>query len=517
MNIRIFSFLSIFLIFGFLHNCFCQVENKERNLPIIPSEGVVDPEEYKVGPGDILLVSISGIDDFTYKAEISPEGSIYIPRIGGLEITNCSLRSAKEKIHNWIKKYFNSVDVFITLIYFRSIKIFLHGNVKNSGSVVLTANSRLGDLFNNSDNLLEKSDLRNIRITKNDGSISYFDYIALQRYGNKMMNPLIDEGSYVYIDKINKTVSIQGAVNFPSEYPFKENETVNQLIALAGGTSKKAKLDSLEIIRFDKDLINQYSILISFADLKRNDIFLESGDLVLIRELQEVYEDKYVAITGFVKYPGIYKIDDEKTKLSDVFSIAGGLLKNASLVDATLTRKIGASDKDPEFERLKLIPRENMTEDEYDYLKSKSRQRAGRVIVDFQKLLESKDELEDVLLRKGDIINIPEKKDYITIIGQAVNPGNIPYNKDLKPEDYIKLAGGYGWRALESDVRVVKVNSGEWVDIDDVANLEPGDTIWIPEDPPPAKFWDVFTQILTVLGQVATVIAATVAVIVSTR
>ena len=59
--------------------------------------------------------------------------------------------------------------------------------------------------------------------------------------------------------------------------------------------------------------------------------------------------------------------------------------------------------------------------------------------------------------------------------------------------------------------------TGEWVDADDVDSLETGDTIWIPETPPGPKFWDVFTTSLTILGQVASIIAATIAVIIATR
>ena len=90
---------------------------------------------------------------------------------------------------------------------------------------------------------------------------------------------------------------------------------------------------------------------------------------------------------------------------------------------------------------------------------------------------------EDLILRTGDEINVPEKKNYITLIGQVVNPGNIIYQPGLKVEDYIQLAGGFSWRALENDVRVVKVNTGEWIDSDDIDQLEPGDTIWILENP----------------------------------
>ncbi|GMU97080.1 polysaccharide biosynthesis/export family protein [Ignavibacterium album] len=138
-------------------------------------------------------------------------------------------------------------------------------------------------------------------------------------------------------------------------------------------------------------------------------------------------------------------------------------------------------------------------------------------MVDFEKLFLQGDSREDVVLQIGDMIFIPEKKEYISIIGQVVNPGNITFKPNLSVEDYINIAGGFSWRAKENDIRVIRANTGEWVDADDVDQLKPGDTIWVPEDPPGPKFWEVFTTSLQVLGQVAAIIAATIAVIVASR
>jgi hypothetical protein len=116
-----------------------------------------------------------------------------------------------------------------------------------------------------------------------------------------------------------------------------------------------------------------------------------------------------------------------------------------------------------------------MTEDEYDYFKSKSRQTSGRVVIDFVDLFINNNLNENIVLRKGDIITIPEQKDYIIMLGQFVNPGKIIYEPDLTIKDYIALAEGFGWRALEGEVRVIKATTGEWIDADDVGyNLGSG-------------------------------------------
>ena len=227
--------------------------------------------------------------------------------------------------------------------------------------------------------------------------------------------------------------------------------------------------------------------------------------------------DHYVVINGYVRYPGWYKINKNATTLKDIIEEAGGFLEEASLTEASVTRQMDVEETDAEYERLLLIPTDKMTEDEYDYFKSKSRQRSGRVVIDFVKLFQNNDLKENIILRKNDVINIPEKKDYIILLGQLVNPGKIIYDSTLTIQDYINLAGGFGWRALEGDVRVIKAKTGEWIDADDIDALKPGDTIWVPEDPPGPKFWDVFTDVLTIVAQVAVILSATAAIIIATE
>ena len=78
---------------------------------------------------------------------------------------------------------------------------------------------------------------------------------------------------------------------------------------------------------------------------------------------------------------------------------AGGFLDEASLTEASVTRKMDVEETDPEYERLKLIPTDKMTEDEYDYFKAKSRQFSGRVVVNFAKLFQNNDLKENITLK----------------------------------------------------------------------------------------------------------------------
>ena len=481
------------------------------------SEGFIDPVEYMIGPGDNIFISISGIEERIFNLLVNHEGFIYIPRVGVVDVRNKNLDETKKIIEAKLNENFKNVDIYIGLGEVRKIKVSLVGNVNKQSTFILTSNSRLLDLIKNSNGLASTSDIRNIKINSKDGSSRNCDYLAFLRLGDFKHNPYLKDGDVIIVDKVDKTVLINGQVKYPATYEYRMGETLQELIEVAGGLLYKARTDSIEVISFSEDGKAQSSQYYSIDFINSNSVKLKYSDQVIIRELSECYDEQWVRLKGEIKYPGLYKIIKNKTKLTEIIQEAGGFLGTASLIDATLYRTDADTSYDPEFERIRIIPRVDMTDDEYDYLKAKSRQRHGKVVVDFRSLFRMNDLSEDIILKTHDVITVPERKNYITIIGQVVSPGNIIYDAKLSVEDYIQLAGGFSWRAIEGDVRVIKVNTGEWIDADDIEKLDPGDTIWVLEDPPGPKFWDVFTTSLAVLGQVAAVIAATVAVIVATR
>jgi len=482
-----------------------------------PSEGILDPNEYMIGPGDNIFISVSGIEEQNFNLIVNHEGYLYIPRVGVVDLRNKSLKDAKSTIETKLRESFRNVDIYIGLGDVRKIKVSLVGNVNTQSTFIITSNSRLLDLMKSSAGLTNTSDIRSIQILSKDGSKKVCDYLSFLRFGDLKQNPYLKNGDIIIVDKVDKTVLIEGNVKYPGRYEYKEGETVKELIDLAGGLLFKARKDSIELIRFEQDGINQFSQYFSYEYIQHHQIELMYSDLVVVRELTTYYDEQWITVNGEVKFPGIFKIVKDKTTLTEIINEAGGFLEDASLFDATLYRNSADTAYDSEFERIKQIPRADMTDDEYDYLKAKSRQRVGRVVVDFNSLFLKNQLSEDLILKKGDIISVPEKKNYISIIGQVVRPGNLIFNEKLTIQDYILLAGGFSWRALEGDVRVIKTNTGEWVEEDDVEFLEPGDTIWILEDPPGPKFWDVFLTSLTVVAQLAGIVAASVAVIVATR
>jgi protein involved in polysaccharide export with SLBB domain len=488
-----------------------------KNIQVEATEGSVNPDEYIVGPGDKIFISISGIEDIPLNLVVNQEGILYIPKVGGVDLNNLTLGEAKQKIRNSVDEFYKNVRIFISLTDFRQIKVSLLGDVKKPSTIILPANSRLMDLIMDSHGLNKTANFRDVKIIHRDSTNQIYDLLSFLRLGNLSDNPLLREGDAVIVDKVDKLISVYGMFKYPGIYEFVDGETVDHLITIAGGILAKARTDSIEIVSFQPNGKTQVSSYYTIDEIKALKIPVQFEDQILVREIPNYFDPKYIQVGGFVKYPGYYKINPELTTLTDVIKEAGGFRKEASLRDATLTRHSGTVEEDPEYDRLKVMQRADMTDDEYDYFKAKSRMRQGKAVVDFNALFIMGDKSEDVILKRGDVIEVPEAKDYVILLGQVVDPGNISYQPGLTVDDYINLAGGFGWRAEEGDVRVIKANTGEWVNADDVDSLKPGDTIWIPENPPGPKFWTVFTTSLTIFGQVASIIAATVAIIVASR
>jgi protein involved in polysaccharide export with SLBB domain len=213
------------------------------------------------------------------------------------------------------------------------------------------------------------------------------------------------------------TVSISGAVNKAATYEFADNMTVSDLVTMAGGFSDGASASKIEIARRIKadtfGISKEQSIKIETIDVDRNLISAESGklflkpfDRVYVRLLPRYEEQKNVSIAGEVFYPGPYALKDKTEKISDLILKSGGLKSEADLGSAKFSR-------------------------------------AGKVVgVNLIKIIQNSDDFNNLVLNSGDALEIPRKKETVTITGQVYNATTVPYSIGLKFKDYLNLAGG---------------------------------------------------------------------------
>ncbi|MDZ7385697.1 MAG: SLBB domain-containing protein [candidate division KSB1 bacterium] len=305
-----------------------------------------------------------------------------------------------------------------------------------------------------------------------------------------------------------RVVTISGAVNRPGQYLLEENMHLSDLILKAGNVTRRADLLQAEVAKIDPKQppsfirVNLRRLLLEGDTTE--DVLLEEDDQVFVREIPKWQVGPTVEVRGEVMYPGIYAIVKDSTTLSQVMAKCGGFTDEALIREARLIRKSTPPLLDKEYERLKSMTRDQMTDLEYDYLVMKENSREiGRIVVDFYKLVVKHDLREDVVLEDGDVIEVPKAPVVVGVTGRVARPGGIVHVPRAKVGYYIAQAGGFAWDANKRKTKVIKV-TGEVLDDEDVKELVPGDIIYVPRRRP-RDYWGLFRDVMLVASQIATV------------
>jgi protein involved in polysaccharide export with SLBB domain len=473
-------------------------------------EKKVDPEKYMVGSGDLLSIDLWGEINLDYKLRITPEGNLLIPRVGSVEVSERTLKQAKKVIREAIMQSYKNVGVTVTLVGLRKFKVSVAGEVEAPGIYSIFANTRVSEVIVEAGGFLENSSLRNIAVMHSDGTVSKADVFRFWRTGERTRNPYVLGGDLILVparDTTINTCGIYGAVKSPGEFEYTSEDSLLDLIDLAYGLTMDADFLQAYLIRFNPDQYTTRTISIDLKDLISNNdpqknIALMPDDRVFIRTIPDFHEKEQATIEGEVFYPGVYDIEEDQTKLSEVIARAGGFTPDASLAEAEMIRVYNVVD--PEFERLKSIPVADMTKSEYDYFKLRARETSGKMAADFEKLFLEGLRKYDIVLKNGDIINIPPKSMVVNVSGSVVNPGLVPYESGEDYRYYIKRAGGLSWKARKSKIQIVKGLTGERLRPSKSRKIDPGDTILVPEKPE-RDYWGFFKDTMIVLGNLATV------------
>ncbi|MDP3025614.1 MAG: SLBB domain-containing protein [candidate division Zixibacteria bacterium] len=472
-------------------------------------EQAINPKEYIIGPGDLLSIVLWDEFQTTYNLKVTPEGEILIPRVGSLLVSGKTLEEVKSGVKEEVLKKYRNIEVTVSLLNLRKFKVSVTGAVVNPGVYSAYANERVSEIIQRAGRGLPNSTSRNIILKRNNGSQKKIDILRFLKTGNNERNLYVLDGDIIYVPLKDTAMyyGIYGAVKDPGEYEYSEDDSLLDLINLAGGLEPNADLSSTEIVRFASDnkntrTLNEDLTPLFTAGNREANLPLIPGDRVFIRSAPDFKEKKQVGINGEVLYPGVYAIEEGKTKLTELINFAGGFTNDASLAEAEMIRSSSSQMIDLEYERLKKMSVADMKDYEYEYFKTKSREMPGRVSVDFVKLFKGKDQKEDILLKDADQVFVPQKSLVIKVSGNVVNPGLLTYEPGKDYSYYIKKAGGFAWRASTGKVKLIKGTTGEWRKPD--GSIEPGDVIWVPEKPE-KSFLNTFKDVLAVVSSAATI------------
>ncbi len=350
----------------------------------------------------------------------------------------------------------------------------------------------------------------------------------------------------VFPDK--RFVRITGAIQRPGEYGFKDGMTVKDLISMAGGLKYYAYTKEAELTRVTPTPKGPETkkIIISLEKALQGDpehnILLQEDDYIFIRAVPEWELYRTVTITGEVKFPGTYTIKKGE-KLSSLLERAGGFTEKAYLKGAIFIRQsvkeLQQKQLDEMIDRLErelmsvssasvataMTPEEVRilqieTEQKRQFIQRLRQLRAiGRIVVKLDEPERLKNTPYDIELEEGDSIYIPQKPNTVQVLGSVYNQGAFVYDPNKNYLDYIELAGGFTENADKKNIYILKVDGSavkpgkgllglRWNQASKRwelggSELEPGDTIIVPEKLHKIAWMREIKDITQILYQIA--------------
>lgn len=378
-----------------------------------PNANLSIPKDYRLGPGDEVIIDIWGASEDNIRQEISPDGSILISQVGPVYLNGMTVAQANNHIKNIFSKKYAGIgtdtDVNLTVGNIRSIQVDVMGEVSTPGTFRLSPFSSVFHAIYGAGGINDIGSLRNIQVLRNGKVISNVDVYDFIFKGKDTGNVRLQEGDVIIVPPYSELVKIEGNVKRPMFYELKPSESLQKLIEYAGGFSGSAYSDVVRVQRkngLDNDL---YTI----EKREYPSYTLKDGDVVTIGEVTDRFTNR-VELRGAVNRPGTYAISDNLKTLKGLINSAEGLAEDAFLNRALIYRE--TPDRSLEV-----------------------------IAVNIGKIMDGS--IADIYLNKNDIVEIANvnsltERGNLTISGLVANPGEFPYAKGTTVEDLILRAGG---------------------------------------------------------------------------
>ncbi len=372
-------------------------------------------------------------------------------------------------------------------------RVVIEGSVNKPGPFELRPGMRVADLIRAADSLRlstfsERGTL--FRTLPNLRKQVYGFNLRLALSGDEQHNlQLMNEDSVVvYADSQfspRHTVKVFGAVRNPGEYPRLDTMYIADLVVMAGGLAEAASVRGWELSRRDTTDLRTYAQLIKINSQKEywqegipGDFILRDFDVLFVPFDPKISQQKFVRISGYVLFPGVYSIRSEGERLAEIFSRAGGLRPGAYLEGSRLFRK---------FNNAGLIP------------------------LDFRNAIEDITSRDNIVVYDGDSIHVAFTEDVVYVSGEVYVPSPVLFEEGEGLNYYIRQAGGYKEEAEESNTVVFLPGGKKW----ERGDILPGSSILVPKKiEKPDTLLPIIRDLATILVSLA---ALTVAVIQVTK
>ena len=393
--------------------------NKE--LSFEPNMNIATPQNYRLGPGDAVIIDIYGASQKTIQSTVSPDGEVTIEGYGPVNVSGLTVAQANARLRNTLGSRYRSSRVKLTVGQTKTIMVNVMGEVKAPGTYTLSAFATVFHALYMAGGTNDLGTLRNIKVYRNNRLVTVVDIYDYILNGKLTGNVRLADNDVIVVGPYDCLVTIAGKVKRPMIYEMKKNESVNSLLKYSGGFAGDAYKKSVRVNRKTGREKSVYNVEeFDFANFR-----IDDGDSVSVDSILPRYANT-VEIKGAVFRPGMYNLGEQINSVRTLIEHAEGLTEDAFTNRAVMHRM--KQDRNLEV-----------------------------ISVDLAGIMSGK--LPDIPLKENDVLFIPTRQDKsiertLTIRGEVQYPGVYKYAENETVEDFVLQAGGLTDKASTVNVMV---------------------------------------------------------------
>ncbi len=433
-------------IFGFklFHN---------RDLNFNPSLNIATPMSYVIGSGDQLLLDVYGASQQSYDLNVTPEGRVFIPNVGPIQVGGASIEAATSRIKTALGRIYSGMNgsnpntfIQLRLGNIRSIKVSMVGELTKPGTYTLPSFATVFNGLFAAGGPNENGAFRNVQVYRDSRLVATVDIYEFLSKGIQSSNITLQDNDVVIVPPVSTRIEIVGPVRREGLFEVKPSESLEDLLIFTGGFTSMAYRDRITVRRIE----NNQRKVVDVPSGEFGSFSPKDGDEILIGEALDRFSNR-VQVTGSVTRPGEYSLNESGLTVKGLVEKAQGLKPEAFATRATLYRT--SSDLTLAAESLNLKGILNGTS-------------------------------PDVPLKNEDLLFVPSRYDiqeeyYVKISGEINYPGTYPFASDMTVGDLILRSGGLLQSATNSSIEIARrvrdASSGKIAEIETLSidpNLE---------------------------------------------
>ena len=254
------------------------------------------PADYTMGPGDVLRIQLWGKENQNLELPVSRDGTISFPDSGPLSVAGLSFDEAREQIRTRVSEQYIGVQASVSLGELRSMRVFVLGEARNPGSYTVSSLSTITNALYVSGGIKQTGSLRNVQHKRDGKLLGTLDLYELLLKGDSRNDNRLQAGDVIFIPPVGKRVGIEGEVYRPALYELDGENSLAQLISMAGGLTPQAYPQRINIERTNEDFLR----IIAEADYTSHNgrkAPIQAGDRITIPSIADI-TGQYVEVQG---------------------------------------------------------------------------------------------------------------------------------------------------------------------------------------------------------------------------